>query len=97
MTRSLGAELTGSSLIMMISSPGSSFPSDGPPAHTERGTDQTAPLMQTGGYEAVQQSNMQSGSVSADVPSGRLYSTTSMAEYSSVQVSDQNSASTLKE
>ncbi|TNN47703.1 hypothetical protein EYF80_042080 [Liparis tanakae] len=31
MTRSLGAELTGSSLIMMISSPGSRFPSDGPP------------------------------------------------------------------
>lgn len=35
MTRSLGAELTGSSLIMMISSPGSSFPSDGPPANTK--------------------------------------------------------------
>lgn len=34
MTRSRGAELTGSSLIMMISSPGSSFPSDGPPTHT---------------------------------------------------------------
>lgn len=33
MTRSLGAELTGSSLIMMISSLGNSFPSDGPPSH----------------------------------------------------------------
>lgn len=31
MTRSLGAELTASSLIMMISSPGISFPSEGPP------------------------------------------------------------------
>lgn len=31
-TLSLGAELTGSSLIMMISSPGISLPSDGPPA-----------------------------------------------------------------
>lgn len=34
MTLSRGAELTGSSLIMMISSPGSSFPSDGPPTDT---------------------------------------------------------------
>lgn len=33
MTRSLGAELTASSLIIMISSPGISFPSDGPPAN----------------------------------------------------------------
>lgn len=33
-TLSLGAELTGSSLIMMISSPGMSLPSDGPPVHT---------------------------------------------------------------
>lgn len=31
-TLSLGAELTGSSLIMMISSPGMSLPSEGPPA-----------------------------------------------------------------
>lgn len=35
MTRSLGAELTGSSFIMMISSPGSSFPSDGPPTNIQ--------------------------------------------------------------
>lgn len=34
MTLSLGAELTGSLLIMMISSPGTSLPSDGPPANT---------------------------------------------------------------
>lgn len=39
MTRSLGAELTGSSLIMMISSPGNSFPSDGPPTRTHTCTD----------------------------------------------------------
>ncbi len=35
-TLSLGAELTGSSLIMMISSPGISLPSDGPPANTHQ-------------------------------------------------------------
>lgn len=35
-TLSLGAELTGSSLIMMISSPGISLPSDGPPAQTQQ-------------------------------------------------------------
>lgn len=35
-TLSLGAELTGSSLIMMISSPGISLPSDGPPADTHQ-------------------------------------------------------------
>lgn len=34
-TLSLGAELTGSSLIMMISSPGISLLSDGPPANTQ--------------------------------------------------------------
>lgn len=34
-TLSLGAELTGSSLIMMISSPGVSLPSEGPPADTQ--------------------------------------------------------------
>lgn len=36
MTLSLGAELTGSSLIMMISSPGISLPSDGPPEQTHQ-------------------------------------------------------------
>lgn len=35
-TLSLGAELTGSSLIMMISSPGMSLPSDGPPANAQK-------------------------------------------------------------
>lgn len=35
-TRSLGAELTASSLIMMISSPGISLPSDGPPANAPK-------------------------------------------------------------
>lgn len=37
-TLSLGAELTGSSLIMMISSPGISLPSDGPPVNTQQTT-----------------------------------------------------------
>lgn len=36
MTLSLGAELTGSSLIIMISSPGISLPSEGPPVNTNQ-------------------------------------------------------------